>query len=585
MNRPDRAQTEPALGDGDQAADDVQSADDPAGRNSSVETADPLVGTRLDDRYQVVRRIGEGGMGIVYEAMHVLIEKRVAVKVLKDDFSSRADVVARFRQEAKSASRIGHEHIVDISDFGQTPGGQSYFVMEFLEGEDLASVLGREGTLAPDRAIRIALKCCRALGAAHAKGIVHRDMKPENVFLTRRDEDRDFVKVVDFGIAKMSEADGSPGKKLTKTGMIFGTPEYMSPEQASGKPLDHRVDVYAMGVILFEMLTGRVPFVGDTFMGILTQHLFEPPPGLHEANDTVRCPPALEEIIYRCLAKEADARFPSMDALVAALVDAEKQTPSGVGRMAGTMAGYARTRTPISKPPETVPPTRTGERPSAKALDGDSGTGAGSTAPPASTGLRVGLLALGGLLAVVGVGGFAVYLGAVAGRSATADPGDDPALNGEIDAAGLASGTPADGSEGPGGTPGEAPGASPASGSGDAPAGMDTPSPILVTITVVTDPPGARVRVPGRGQVCLSTPCRFDTTRGKAIVVEARGRGRVGRVDLVPVEAQTLEVPLRRRVASGGRSNDDDDGDPDDGQGAPPGGPSPDDLKTPDIFR
>src|SRR5262249_12178392 len=210
-----------------------------------AEPTDSVIGMVLGDRYRVLRQIGEGGMGVVYEAQHVVIEKRVALKVLRNDFSSRPEVVERFRQEARSASRIGHEHIVDISDFGETPSGQSYFVMEMLEGDDLADVLARESTVEMGRAVRIALQCCRALGAAHAKGIVHRDMKPENIFLTKRGAREDFVKIVDFGIAKMSDVEtvGIPGRKLTKTGMIFGTPEYMSPEQAAGKELDHRADI------------------------------------------------------------------------------------------------------------------------------------------------------------------------------------------------------------------------------------------------------------------------------------------------------------------------------------------------------
>ncbi len=170
----------------------------------SIDPNDPLIGATLGGRYRVIKAIGEGGMGIVYEAVHEVIEKKVAIKVLRDDFSKRPEVVERFRQEAKSASRIGHEHIVDISDFGETPTGQSYFVMEYLEGDDLANILAREGTLAPARAVNIIIQCCKALGAAHVKGIVHRDMKPENIFLTSRDNQPDFVKIVDFGIAKMS---------------------------------------------------------------------------------------------------------------------------------------------------------------------------------------------------------------------------------------------------------------------------------------------------------------------------------------------------------------------------------------------
>ncbi len=198
---------------------------------------DPMIGTILSERYKILKQIGEGGMGLVYEAEHVAIGKRVALKVLRDDFSGRPEVVERFKQEARSASRIGNDHIVDISDFGTTPSGASYFVMELLEGEDLAEVLQREGQLPLARAADIILQCCKALGAAHSKGIVHRDLKPENIFLTERDGRHDFVKIVDFGIAKMSdiETDGAPGRKLTKTGMIFGTPEYMRATQMTGQ--------------------------------------------------------------------------------------------------------------------------------------------------------------------------------------------------------------------------------------------------------------------------------------------------------------------------------------------------------------
>jgi serine/threonine protein kinase len=292
-----------------------------AATGEKSDPGDPLIGIEVD-RYRILRRIGEGGMGIVYEAEHVVIEKKVALKVLRDDFSNRPEVVERFKQEAKAASRIGNEHIVDISDFGVTPHGASYFVMEMLDGDDLANVLSAEGTLALTRAADILAQCCRALSAAHAKGIVHRDIKPENIFLTRRDGRPDFVKIVDFGIAKMSdiETTGAPGRKLTKTGMIFGTPEYMSPEQAAGKAaLDHRVDIYALGVILYEVLTGRVPFVGDTFMGVLTQHMFEPVPPLTETNPNVNVPPAIEAFIGRALAKDPDERYQSCDEMYAAL--------------------------------------------------------------------------------------------------------------------------------------------------------------------------------------------------------------------------------------------------------------------------
>lgn len=556
MSRPDPAQTE--------AVGDVADEQPQGRRDSAVGPTDPLVGTTLYDRYKVLRRVGEGGMGIVYEAEHVLIEKRVALKVLKDDFSSRPDVVERFRQEAKSASRIGHEHIVDISDFGETPSGQSYFVMEFLEGQDLATVLGREGTLEPGRAVEIALQCCRALGAAHDKGIVHRDMKPENIFMVRRDDGRDFVKIVDFGIAKMTEVDGpGEGKKLTKTGMIFGTPEYMSPEQASGKPLDHRVDVYAMGVILFEMLAGRVPFVGDTFMGILTQHLFEPPPTLQQVNATVRCPETLEAIIYTCLAKTADERYPSMAALADALRAASDEVAAGgYQKSVGTLAGFGRTRTPISKPPETV----------------DLGRPTGITAIADAVGGRSRIVLVGAaVLAFGGALGIGAWVAsnrddgtARAAADATA-PADTPP-----EAAAVAD-APAPGGDAPEAAPGVAEGAAP-SPRRQPPRGADTPRPRALRVTVTTSPAGASVRSNGL-EVCTETPCEFEAAEGEALRIEARKRGYTSaRTEFTPFardRSLTLALePVRRRPPAGS---------PGGGPAPDPNAPTVEDLKTPDF--
>ena len=275
---------------------------------------DPLVGTTLDGRYRILRVIGEGGMGVVYEALHVLIEKHVAIKVLRDTFTGRADVVERFRQEAKSASKIGHPNIVDVSDFGETPSGQSYIVMEMLIGEDLADVLARERALAPARAVRIAYQIARALHATHKKGIVHRDLKPENIYLVERDGAKDVVKIVDFGVAKMNDVEVRPGRRLTRTGMLFGTPEYMSPEQALGKPFDHRVDIYALGAILFELVAGRVPFTGENFMEILAHHGHTPLPTLQSVNKNVQVSAELESVMARALTKDPDGRHQSMGA-------------------------------------------------------------------------------------------------------------------------------------------------------------------------------------------------------------------------------------------------------------------------------
>src|SRR5450432_2492226 len=223
------------------------------------ERFDSLLGVVLAGRYEVLRRIGEGGVGAVYEAKHTHIGKRVAVKVLLEKFHAQSDLVARLLQEARLASSIGHENIIDITDFGTTDDGRTFVVMEFLDGESLAQVIEREGALAPQRAIAIVRQVASALGAAHGKRVVHRDVKPENVFITQRGE-KDFVKVGDFGISKdMKPDDGSDGTGMSprpaQTGVVLGTPLYMSPEQARGEDdLDHRIDIYALGTILYETL-------------------------------------------------------------------------------------------------------------------------------------------------------------------------------------------------------------------------------------------------------------------------------------------------------------------------------------------
>lgn len=274
-----------------------------------------LTGKVIAGRYNVLRRLGEGGMGVVYSAMDSRLEKQVAIKVLKEDFATRPDVVARFTQEAKSAARIKHENVLDVTDYGGTEDGSFYIAMEMLVGTDLADVLHKEGAVELHRALNIALQVTRALGAAHGKGIVHRDLKPENIFLVRSDDNREVVKIVDFGIAQMKDMTGQGQKKLTQTGMIFGTPEYMSPEQAKGAPIDHRVDVYAVGVILYEMAAGRTPFVGDSFMGILTQHLYEPAPAITSLNPQAQITPEYESVIAKALAKDPEQRYQSMQEL------------------------------------------------------------------------------------------------------------------------------------------------------------------------------------------------------------------------------------------------------------------------------
>ncbi|MCX5744233.1 MAG: serine/threonine-protein kinase [Proteobacteria bacterium] len=264
-----------------------------------------------------------GGMGAVYLATHNLLEKQVALKVLHSEFARKNDLVERFIQEAKAASRIRHENVIDISDFGSTPEGVVFFAMELLKGHDLHDVIARArlaGELLPwPRSKRIFLQICAALTAAHDKGIVHRDLKPENIYLVDFLGEPDFVKLLDFGIAKLTEvADGE--RKLTRTGMLFGTPEYMSPEQARGENVDLRVDVYAMGCILFQLITGRVPFEAENFMGVLSLHLTEQPPQIAvDTLDRIGAPRGLIEIVDRALAKDRNQRWQTIAELANAI--------------------------------------------------------------------------------------------------------------------------------------------------------------------------------------------------------------------------------------------------------------------------
>src|SRR5262245_33522536 len=286
--------------------------------NPSPPTDDPLIGRVLSDRYRIVRKIGEGGMGAVYQAEHALIEKKIALKILFQDLTRRPDLIARFLQEAKSASRIGHENVIDISDFGQSPEGLVFIAMEYLDGQDLGKMLKGTGAMDWERARPILMQITKGLRAAHGNGIIHRDMKPENVYLIQREGRPDFVKVLDFGIAKIVN-DDTGGPALTQTGMIFGTPEYMSPEQAQGSAPDHRVDVYAVGCIMYHMLTGQVPFTADNFMGILTKHLLEPAVPPRKRRPDLEIPADVEAVCLRAMEKDRDKRYPDMDSFYRAL--------------------------------------------------------------------------------------------------------------------------------------------------------------------------------------------------------------------------------------------------------------------------
>ncbi len=318
------------------------------------ENPEALVGSLLGERYKLLRLIGQGGMGAVYLAEHVVIGKQIAVKVLGPDYSRNPGDVQRFLQEARAASLIRHDHVVDIADFGYSPRGQAYLVMEYLEGEDLGRTLQQVGVMGWFRVSNIVMQIGSALAAAHAKGIVHRDMKPENCFRVKREGDADFIKVLDFGIAKIVDNHLAKGAhSLTIEGGIIGTPEYIAPELCRGLKADSRVDIYALGIVMYRMLTGVLPFRTDTdnYMAVLSQHLTDAPVPPRQQNPSANIPPKIEQIVLRTLEKDPADRYQKIEELIAALREAQMTLTgaSSTGIMAG-LPTMPRPRT-LRKPP------------------------------------------------------------------------------------------------------------------------------------------------------------------------------------------------------------------------------------------
>jgi serine/threonine protein kinase len=356
---------------------------------STTPGQDPLIGRRFGS-YIVSRKLGEGGMGAVYELVHPQIGKKQALKVLHAEYAKKSSIVDRFFAEAKSVVTIGHPNIVDITDYATLEDGTAYIIMEFLEGQSLAGYVKQRGAMSPMELAAIVLPICDALGAAHAQGIVHRDLKPENVHLVPRPDNPRYVKVLDFGIAKLATPDAAAGP-MTKTGQVMGTPTYMSPEQAMGRTreIDHRTDIYALGVLMYQLLTGEVPFQAESFGDLMLMHLSSPPPPLHLRRPDL--PPAWDAILQRALAKNREERFGSMreiaDAIRAALGSgvyaAQPSQPMMVPTVAMPSAAH-------SYPPQGQP-----SQPSWPPASGESTPVTAPPAPRRSAALLIALLVIG----------------------------------------------------------------------------------------------------------------------------------------------------------------------------------------------
>jgi serine/threonine-protein kinase len=440
--------------------------------------------------YRVTELIGEGGMGVVYLAEHPGIGRRAAVKILRPGLTENPEIAKRFFNEARAANAIRHPGIVEVFDCGTLPSGTSYIVMELLEGEPLASRLRSRGPLPIDEGRRIAAQTASALAAAHAAGIVHRDLKPDNLFLVPDDRDaaQEMVKVLDFGIAKLGQQGSNVNSVKTRTGSVMGTPAYMSPEQCRGtREIDHRTDIYALGVILFEMLCGRPPFVSEGFGEMVHLHISQPPPAPRTINPSI--PEELERVILWCLAKEPDERMQTMADVHAALT----------GRPTPAARPTAKTARPPQTPaPATTPTTFT-----------QAGAGAIATdVMGKSRGRKASAIMLGALA----VGGVALFL---TRGSWSPRPADTVTVKPATPVRPIAPTT-------------TAPPAAPAKAAAK------------VTAAIVSDPPGARVVREKDGAVIGMTPFRETWPSGDGVTKL--------RLELDGYRNENVAVPLDRGV-------------------------------------
>jgi cytochrome c-type biogenesis protein CcmH/NrfG len=329
-------------------------------RSQSAAAAD-LVGSIIAERYHVIRKLGEGGMGQVYLAEHVKMGRQSAVKVMHPAMVHDADAIGRFNREAANASRIDHPNVAAIYDFGETPDGLVYLAMQYVEGETLTRIVQANGALPPLRAAEITRQAAEGLYAAHGMGIVHRDLKPDNIMVTRDRDGLDSVKVVDFGIAK---AAGNASQKVTRTGTVVGTPEYMSPEQLAGEEVDGRSDLYSLALVAFHMLTGELPFPAATTQTAMIMRLTEKPRSLAEMKPDVAWPDEVQTVMSKALEREASKRYATPREFGRALYAAIEKMPVRPSRVADTRVIDAAALEPATEvvTPSSAGPSKIGRK-------------------------------------------------------------------------------------------------------------------------------------------------------------------------------------------------------------------------------
>ena len=345
-----------------------------------------MLGSIFDKKYKITALLGEGGMGSVYKGEHVHLKRDCAIKVVRREIASDPVALKRFNLEAEAASLLKHPNIIEIYDYGITDSELAYIVMEFLLGESLDDVLERHKFLSYEQAIPIFLQVCDALVHAHSKGVLHRDLKPANIMLTESEKRDSLVKLVDFGIAKLTPGAGHRNEKLTQTGEVLGSPRYMSPEQCMGQEIDGRSDLYSLACVMYKTLTGRLPFSGENFVHIVSKHLSQAPPAFADIAPNVLVPTWLEEIVMQCLSKDPTDRFSGVAELRKVLAEtfAGEQLKDSPAKMQSSEAYSSATKQTAIEKLRLINNTLLSDETRRSAINADEETTAVSSSYPAA---------------------------------------------------------------------------------------------------------------------------------------------------------------------------------------------------------